>query len=65
MEATIDWENDTETVPLNVFASKVTHLGNQLVQLGGGLRYYFDSPDSGPEGLGIRLNFVLLYPKLG
>ncbi len=63
LEVTIDWENDTETVPINVFASKVTHLGGQLVQIGGGLRYYFDSPDSGPEGFGIRINFVLLYPK--
>jgi hypothetical protein len=33
------------------------------VQIGGGLRYYLDSPDGGPEGLGIRINFVLLYPR--
>jgi hypothetical protein len=63
MEATRDWENETWTVPLNVFANKVTTLGGQLVQVGGGLRYYLDSPASGPEGLGIRINFVLLYPR--
>lgn len=63
MEATRDWENETWTVPMNIFASKVTTLGGQLVQIGGGLRYYLDSPESGPEGLGIRINFVLLYPR--
>ncbi len=63
MEATRDWENETWTVPLNVSVSKVTTLDGQLVQIGGGLRYYLDSPDSGPEGLGIRINFVLLYPR--
>lgn len=63
IEATFDWENNDETIPLNVFASKVTTLGGQLVQIGGGLRYYLASPDNGPEGFGIRINFVLLYPK--
>ncbi len=63
MEATFDWENEQETVPLNLFVSKVTTLGNQLVQLGGGLRYYLDSPDSGPEGLGFRFSFSLLFPR--
>jgi len=63
LEATFDWENNQETVPLNLFVNKVTRFGNQLVQVGGGLRYYLDSPDSGPEGLGFRINFVLLFPR--
>jgi hypothetical protein len=31
--------------------------------MGGGLRYWAQSADNGPEGLGIRLVFTLLYPK--
>jgi hypothetical protein len=50
-------------VPLHLFAAKVTHVGNQLVQVGGGLRYWVDSPDNGPEGLGFRFFVVLLFPK--
>jgi hypothetical protein len=63
VEATIDWEADEQSVPMNVFASKVTTLGSQLVQLGFGIRYYLGSTDNGPEGLGFRINFVLLYPR--
>jgi len=63
LEATRDWENSEWNVPLNVFTSKVTKFGNQLVQIGGGLRYYLDSTDGGPEGLGFRINVVLLFPR--
>jgi hypothetical protein len=38
-------------------------VGNQLVSVGGGLRYWADSPASGPEGLGLRFIFTLLFPK--
>jgi hypothetical protein len=31
--------------------------------VGGGLRYWANSPDSGAEGLGVRLVFTLLFPK--
>lgn len=63
MEATFDWENNDESIPLNVFASKVTTLGSQLVQIGGGLRYWIADADNGPEGIGFRINFVLLFPR--
>jgi hypothetical protein len=38
-------------------------IGNQRVGLGGGLRYYVDSPDSGPDGHAFRLFITLLFPK--
>jgi hypothetical protein len=63
LEATRDWENEEWSVPMHLFAAKVTHVGGQLVQLGGGLRYWVDSPDNGPEGLGFRFFMVLLFPK--
>jgi len=62
-ESTYDWENEQWSVPINATVSKVTKIGSQLVSVGGGLRYWADSPDSGPEGLGVRLTFTLLFPK--
>jgi hypothetical protein len=63
IEASRDWENDEWSIPVHVFASKVGKVGNQLVQFGGGLRYFAESSENGPEGLGVRLFFVLLFPK--
>ena len=38
-------------MPINATASILMRFGNQLVSLGGGVRYWLDSPDSGAEGL--------------
>ena len=62
-ESTYDWEGEQWSVPVNLIVTKVTKVGGQLVSVGGGLRYWADSPDSGPEGLGFRLVFTLLFPK--
>jgi hypothetical protein len=62
-ESTYDWEGEEWNVPVNALVSKVTKVGSQLVSVGGGLRYWADSPESGAEGLGVRLVFTLLFPK--
>jgi hypothetical protein len=62
-ESSYDWEGEQWSVPLNVSASKLTRLGSQMVSLGGGLRYWADSPDSGAEGLGLRFTVTLLFPR--
>jgi hypothetical protein len=62
-ESTYDWENEQWSVPVNVSASKLLRFGNQLVSLGGGLRYWVDSPDSGAEGFGFRMTMTLLFPR--
>ena len=62
-ESTYDWEAEQWSVPINVNASKLMRFGNQLVSLGGGLRYWADSPDSGAEGLGLRMTVTLLFPR--
>jgi len=62
-ESTYDWEDDEWSAPINLFATKVTKIGDQLVSYGGGLRYWVESPDGGPEGLGVRFIFTLLFPK--
>lgn len=63
LESTYDWENRNWSIPLNVSAGQLLRWGDQLVQIGAGVRYWVESPDGGPEGWGIRLNFTLLYPK--
>jgi hypothetical protein len=62
-ETTYDWESKQWTVPINVSASKVTRVGNQLISIGGGIRYWAESTKAGPEGLGVRLLFTLLLPN--
>jgi len=63
MESTYDWENEDWSVPINLGANQLVRMGNQLVQLGGGLRYWVSSPEAGPEGWGIRLNATFLFPR--
>jgi len=62
-ESSYNWESEQWSVPVNASASRLLRLGNQLVSLGGGLRYWLDSPDSGAEGFGLRLTFTLLFPR--
>ena len=50
-------------VPIGAIVSKVTNIGGQTVSVAGGIRYWIDSPESGPEGWGARLVFTLLFPR--
>lgn len=62
-ESTYDWEGEDWSVPVNVSASQLLRIGTQLVSVGGGVRYWVDSPDSGADGLGFRLTVTLLFPR--
>ena len=62
-ESTYDWENRQWSVPLNFTVNQLLRTGDQLVQVGGGIRYWANAPDAGPEGWGFRLQVTLLYPK--
>ena len=62
-ESTYDWETDKWSVPINITVAQVMRFGNQLVQIGGGLRYWVTAPDAGPEDWGLRLQFTLLFPR--
>ncbi|MGI9245192.1 MAG: transporter [Steroidobacteraceae bacterium] len=62
-DSTYDWKADQWTVPLGVFANKVTRVGGQLVQFGAGPRYYADSAQGGPHGWAFRASVVLLFPR--
>jgi len=62
-ESTYNWEAEQWSVPINGIVSKVVKVGPQLLSVGGGLRYWADSPESGAEGLGFRFMVTFLFPK--
>ncbi len=62
-ENTYDWKGNEAAVPINLQMNKVTRIGNQMVQFGGGVRYWAESTDAGAEGWGARVNLVMLFPK--
>lgn len=62
-EATYDWEASESSVPINVSVSQLLKAGNQLYQVGAGVRYWADSAPNGPEDWGARFTFTLLFPQ--
>lgn len=62
-ETTYDWKNEAWSVPVNVLVAQLLKAGPQIFQVAGGVRYWLDSPDSGPEGWGFRVQVTLLFPK--
>ncbi len=60
-EASYNWESENWSVPVNVTVSKLVWWGRLPVSLQGGVGYWLESPDTGPEGFRFRLqvNFVL------
>ncbi|MFV0513375.1 MAG: transporter [Jhaorihella sp.] len=62
-EATYDWKTDQASVPIGAMVTKVVKIGNQRVSVGGGLRYWAEGPNNGPEGVAVRLIATLLFPK--
>lgn len=63
LESTYDWETSNWSVPVNATASQLLQIGNQPVQIGGGVRYWLDTPANGPERWAFRLQLTLLFPK--
>jgi hypothetical protein len=51
------------SIPLNLAVSKVFRMGGQLLSVQGGVRYWLDTPDDGPDGVGFRVAVTLLYPR--
>jgi hypothetical protein len=45
-----------------LLVSKVVKVGGQPVSIVGGVRYWMDSPDTGPHGFGGRLGMTFLFP---
>ena len=62
-ESTYDWETEDWSVPLNLSVSQLMMLGDQAVQIGGGIRYWITAPENGPDDWGLRFNVKFLFPK--
>ncbi|SFH78875.1 transporter [Albimonas pacifica] len=62
-EATYDWTTGQWAVPINVGVNQLTTIGDQKVQFGLGARWWAESPRGGPEGVGVRFNVILLFPR--
>ena len=62
-ETTYDWENDQVSFPVSANVSKVISIGGQLISVGGGLKYWVEGPDSGPDGLAYRITVTFLFPR--
>jgi len=60
-ETSYNWETEDWSVPVNVALSRLVMIGPLPVSLQGGVGYWLQSPDTGPEGVRFRLqaNFVL------
>jgi hypothetical protein len=62
-EAIYNWDESQWSVPINFLVGKVLTIGDQPVQITGGVRYWAESPENGPEDFGLRLIVTYLFPK--
>jgi hypothetical protein len=62
-EDTYDWETGEWLAPINFLVAKIVKIEGQPVSIVGGVRYWMDSPDTGPHGFGGRLGMTFLFPK--
>jgi len=60
-ETNYNWETEQWSIPVNFALSRLVMIGPLPVSLQGGVGYWLESPDTGPEGVRFRLqaNFVL------
>ncbi|MEK1889671.1 MAG: transporter [Phyllobacterium sp.] len=62
-ESTYNWETEDWSVPINFAVAKLIKVNKQPIQLQAGVRYWAESPSSGPDGFGARLTVTFLFPK--
>lgn len=62
-ESTYDWEDTQWSVPINAMVAQIVKIGGKPVQLQAGARYWAESPKEGPDGWGLRLAVIYLFPK--
>ena len=63
VDSSYDWKSEQWSVPINMTVNQILRLGDQLVQVGAGARYWADAPQGGPSGWGWRLSVSFLFPK--
>ncbi len=63
LESTYDWESEQWAVPINFTVSQMLMIGGMPVSIGGGVRYWADSPEYAADEWGGRVMVTLLFPK--
>lgn len=61
-ESSYNWETKDWSVPVNAGVSKLVRFGSQPVSIGGTVRYWAESPDTGPHDWAARLSTTFLFP---
>ena len=61
-ESTYDWKTGEWLAPINFMVAKIVKIEQQPVSITAGVRYWADSPDTGPHGFGGRLGMTFLFP---
>ena len=62
-EASYDWTNRSWTAPVDLVGVKVLEFGSKKISVGGGIRYWAASPESGPADWGGRVTVTWIYSK--
>ena len=62
-ETTYDWEAEAWAVPVNASVSKLAVIGGRPINFQGGVGYWLESPDGGPEGWRYRLQVQFVFSK--
>ena len=62
-ESTYDWEADQWSVPINFTVTKLVTIAGQPVSVGGGVKYWAESPTGAADDWAARLIVTFLFPK--
>ena len=62
-DVSYDWKGERWTVPVSVTAAQLTKVGDQLVSIGGALRYHVASNEFAAHGFAGRFSVTLLVPQ--
>jgi hypothetical protein len=60
-QSTYDWVAQQWSVPLLFQVSKLTKIGEQPVSLAAGVKYWVETPSSGPHGLAGLLSMTFIF----
>lgn len=62
-ESSYNWKSEQWSVPVNMALSRLVKFGRLPVSLQGGVGYWAESPDNGPEGFRFRLQANIVLPR--
>lgn len=62
-ESTYDWKREDFALPVTLTVSQVLKLGDHIFSIAGGVTYWAESSEMGPEGLGFRVVLTMILPQ--